>query len=86
MIRLRLLLTLFIILFLSPVVSADTVAPVTGESFDSLLAGQQVEWQRRLEAVYPESEGYSVTGPLDPLIKEPPGEWPVFSSLRVERL
>ncbi len=42
--------------------------PVRGEAFDSLKAAQQKELQYLMEIVFPESHGYLVTGPLDPLL------------------
>jgi hypothetical protein len=77
----RYLATVILVLAASVAVAAE--APVTGALFDSLLACQNVELQHALEECYPESDGYLVTGPLDPLLEADDDLWPVFSSVRV---
>jgi len=41
--------------------------PVTGLEFDRLIEAQSLDVQNKLEMLFPESEGFQVTGPLDPL-------------------
>jgi len=41
--------------------------PITGPEFDLLLEVQNIPLQRELERIFPESEGYLVTGPLEPM-------------------
>lgn len=45
----------------------DGVAPITGENFERLLSAQHVDLQEKLTSLFPESEGFMVNGPLDPL-------------------
>ena len=41
--------------------------PVTGLEFDRLIEAQSLDVQNKLEVLFPESEGFQVTGPHDPL-------------------
>ena len=41
--------------------------PITGSEFDRLIEAQHLDIQNKLETLFPESEGFQVTGPLDPL-------------------
>jgi hypothetical protein len=72
-----------VIFALAAAVAIAAEAPVTGALFDSLLAYQNIELQHALEELYPESDGYLVTGPLDPLLEADDDQWPLFSSVRV---
>jgi hypothetical protein len=54
-----------LLLFVSSSVLADRNDPITGARFDSLIAAQNVEVQKELEKVFPESEGFFITGPLN---------------------
>lgn len=57
--------------------------PITGIDFDRLLEAQQNDLQRELRLVFPERDGYFVTGPLDPL-SDSATEWnELFHSLRI---
>ena len=58
-------------------------APITGRHFDHLLRAQKVGWQRHLEKLIPEEEGYLVTGPLDPFYDETVKVWAQYQSVRV---
>lgn len=64
-------LTLFATLIASMATTrAGSIEPITGAAFDSLLARQHADLQASLRELFPESEGYHVTGPLDPLMED----------------
>ena len=61
----KVLITLFFLLFLlTASLFAQSTEPITGAAFDSLLANQHIEIQKELEKIFPESEGYIVSGPI----------------------
>jgi len=62
----RLSLTGILVVILAAAVHAGSTDPITGARFDSLIAAQNTELQQHLESFFPESDGYFVTGPLDP--------------------
>lgn len=74
---------IIVILVLAASVAIAAEAPVTGTLFDSILACQNIEFQHVLEELYPESDGYLVTGPLDPLLEVDDDLWHLYSSVRV---
>ncbi len=57
--------------------------PITGTAFDSFIASQHPERQKELETILPESDGYFITGPLDPLIDHSDDTNTLYHSLRV---
>jgi len=56
---------ILLLLLISSSLLADRNDPITGARFDSLIAIQNVEVQKELEKLFPEAEGYFVTGPLN---------------------
>lgn len=60
-------LALFIVGCLALPVDTAYAQPYTGELFNQILAAQDTVLQRQLEALLPDSAGYLVTGPFDPL-------------------
>lgn len=64
-------------------VSADSVAPIEGQRFDSLVHAQHVELQRHLESIFPEDSGFLVTGPLDPFFDGRKDAEQLYHSVRV---
>jgi hypothetical protein len=74
-----------VLIILSLGVSAASAgeAPITGARFESLLSNQRIELQHTLQKQYPESEGYLITGPLDPMLNVDDELGPLFSSIRV---
>jgi len=60
----KIIISLFLILFLlTTSLIAQTTEPITGEAFDSLIAAQHIDVQKELEKIFPESEGYIISGP-----------------------
>ncbi|MBD3298667.1 MAG: hypothetical protein GF341_08440 [candidate division Zixibacteria bacterium] len=57
--------------------------PITGDAYDSLIASQHLEIQQELATIFPESVGYFVTGPLDPLFDHSEDVNSLYHSLRV---
>jgi len=52
---------------LSPLALGGQTDPVTGLEFDRLVEAQHLDLQHKLETLFPETEGFHVTGPQDPL-------------------
>ncbi|GEM_PF-2134801 len=77
------LIILFIGLITSLPVHADVLPPISGQAYDSLLAAQELGLQKMLEEQFPESEGYLVTGPIDPLLDIIPHIKPAYEAVRV---
>ena len=64
--RSRITVVLLVALLLTSVAVAGPKDPITGDRYHALITAQQTELQRELEVIFLESEGYHVTGPLDP--------------------
>jgi hypothetical protein len=62
--------TLVLLLISAALTTADTNSPISGERFQSLVNSQQVDVQRTLQGILPESRGYFITGPLNPIRAE----------------
>jgi len=77
------LLVPFLVFALAAAATAGSLDPISGEAFDSLLFSQEFELQERLEEIFPESQGYLITGPLDPLMVADAGTRQIYSSVRV---
>ncbi|MEZ5359772.1 MAG: hypothetical protein R3F48_13215 [Candidatus Zixiibacteriota bacterium] len=63
--------------------AAETVSPITGQRFDSLINAQHVDLQRHLEMIFPEDSGFFVTGPLDPFFDGPKDAEQLYHSVRI---
>ncbi len=72
-----LVLTLFALSF------AGSKDPVSGPQFETLIAAQNAELQQHLRSLYPESDEYVVTGPLDPFFKGDDDVTPLYHSIRI---
>lgn len=57
--------------------------PITGQRFDQLTASQNISLQHELENAFPESQGYFITGPLDPFMTQASDIKAVYSAVRV---
>ncbi len=57
--------------------------PITGERYDSYLKAQDLKLQSFLEKLFPEREGYFVTGPLDPFFDGDSSTIELYRSVRV---
>ena len=62
---------------------AGATEPITGARFDSLLALQSRQVQADLSETFPESDGFLVGGPLDPLTPVTNDAAPLYNSLHV---
>jgi len=62
---------------------SEETGPIKGPAFDSLIASQDLDLQMKLEQQFPESEGYLVTGPLDPGLDIIEEALPAFNTVRV---
>lgn len=74
--------TIFV-LFLNSVALAGPKDPVEGRDFKALVESQDVEFQKHLETLFPETEGYLITGPLDPLMSKGIRGDKIFHAIRV---
>lgn len=79
----RTLLALLMLLTLQQLCYAWSVKSIVGPSFNRLVEGQQVDLQRKLETLLPESEGYLITGPLDPDFAYDAQLLPLYEAVRV---
>lgn len=57
--------------------------PITGGDFDRWIEKQNLALQDTLSVLLPESEGFAVTGPLDPFAGVPEGNAVVYENVRV---
>lgn len=62
----RPIIFIIVLLILPLSILAGAKDPISGEDFDALLAAQLLDVQHELEKIFPEAEGFFVTGPLDP--------------------
>lgn len=81
--RHRALIGCFLVALSCSSVFAGPSDPITGDAFDSLLASQHLDIQMELATLFPESDGYFVTGPLDPLLDHSEDVNSLYHSLRV---
>ncbi|MCK4773419.1 MAG: hypothetical protein KAT30_01490, partial [Candidatus Krumholzibacteria bacterium] len=62
---------LFIVVLATTLVVGSALAgpkdPIVGQAFDRVVDAQDLDFQQFLQSVFPESAGYVVNGPLDPL-------------------
>jgi hypothetical protein len=57
--------------------------PIVGQAFDRVVDAQDRDLQQFLESVFPESAGYVVAGPLDPLYAGDPEFEALFHTTRI---
>lgn len=62
---------------------ADSGTPITGDQYDSLMAAGDVEFQRYLETLFLESDGYLICGPMDPLFPGRGTARELYQSVRI---
>ncbi|MBD3380908.1 MAG: hypothetical protein GF404_01795 [candidate division Zixibacteria bacterium] len=75
-------LLIFIIL-LAGTAWAGPKDPITGDLFEQLRNSLNFSLQHELEDVFPEREGYFITGPLDPFMTQASDVKAVYSAVRV---
>lgn len=83
LIKQTLFFILVTIIVVSGSVAADSIEPIKGQRFDSLMSAQHVDLQRHLEVIFPEDSGFFVTGPLDPFFDGPKDAEQLYHSIRI---
>lgn len=81
----RLRIAFFLFLLIVPILPshAGPKDPITGPQFNILIAAQNAELQNHLRSLYPESDGYTVAGPLDPFFSGDEKIAPLYTSIRI---
>ena len=78
---------LFIVVLATTLVVGSALAgpkdPIVGQAFDRVVDAQDLDFQQFLRSVFPESEGYVVSGPLDPLYAGDPELEALFHTTRI---
>ncbi len=78
----KLLITLLLLLA-GQTAWAWSLEAIVDPAFERLRQGQQVELQKTLESIFTESEGYQITGPLDPDFNLDSTLLPLYRAVRI---